>query len=307
MSELKYFIALKCLSFSSMDKNKIDALIALLDDPDSEVIDAVTDNLLREGPEIIPQLEKIWESTLDEALQERLENVIHNIQFDNTKKNLIAWCNSGAEYVFDGAAYLAHFQFPEINLQKLDKEITKIKEDIWLEVNNNLTALEKVKILNYVIFDIHKYTRNTSNFYSPQNSFINQVIETKKGNPISLAIIYMAVAYKLNLPIYGVNLPKNFILAYKDEYRQHDSEDETEDILFYINPYNKGAVLGKREIDYFIEQQQLKQEKSYYTPCTNQEIIVRLINNLILSYEKLGFRDKISRLKELLGIFNPAI
>ena len=122
-----------------------------------------------------------------------------------------------------------------------------------------------------------------------------------------MAIIYMAVAYKLNLPIYGVNLPKNFILAYKDEYRQHDSEDETEDILFYINPYNKGAVLGKREIDYFIEQQQLKQEKSYYTPCTNQEIIVRLINNLILSYEKLGFRDKISRLKELLGIFNPAI
>ena len=86
-----------------MDKNRIDALIALLDDPDAEVINAVTDNLLREGPEIIPQLEKIWENTLDEALQERLENVIHNIQFDNTKKNLIAWHNSGAENVFEGS------------------------------------------------------------------------------------------------------------------------------------------------------------------------------------------------------------
>ncbi len=252
---------------------------------------------------IIPQLEKIWENTLDEKLQERLENVIHNIQFDNTKRNLIDWCDSGAEYVFEGATYLAQFQFPEISADKLDQEIEKIKNDIWLEVNNNLTALEKVKVLNYVIFDIHKFTRNTSNFYSPQNSFINQVIETHKGNPISLAIIYMAVAYKLNLPIFGVNLPKNFILAYKDEFRQNNHEDEAEDILFYINPYNKGAVLGKREIDYFIQQQQLKQEKSYYTPCTNQEIIIRLINNLILSYEKLGFNDKIERLKELLRIF----
>ena len=54
----------------------------------------------------------------------------------------------------------------------------------------------------------------------------------------TLAVIYMSVAYKLGLPIFGVNLPKNFILAYKDEYRQHDSADEADDVLFYINPYN---------------------------------------------------------------------
>lgn len=286
-----------------MDKSKIDALIALLDDTDTEVLNAVTDSLLKEGIYIVPQLEKAWETTLDEKLQGRLENVIHNIQFDTTRNNLKRWISEDATYIMEGAVYLSQFQFPEVNFQKLDAEIDKIKNDIWLEINNNLTALEKVKILNYVIFELHKYTRNTSNFYSPQNSYINQVIESKKGNPISIAIIYMAVAYKLGLPIYGVNLPKNFILAYKDEFRQCDSEDEADDVLFYINPYNKGAVLGRREIEYFIKQQKIKTDKSFYIPCSNKDIVIRLISNLILSYEKLGFNDKIDHLKELLKIF----
>ncbi len=286
-----------------MERSKIDALIALLGDTDVEVLNAVTDNLLKQGISIVPHLEKAWETTIDMKIQERLENVIHDIQFETTKSNLHVWNKNNAQYVLEGACYLAQFQFPEISCSKIDEEVERIKDDIWLEINSNLTALEKVKILNYVIFDLHKYSRNTHNFYSPQNSFINQVIETKKGNPISLSIIYLSVAYKLNLPIYGVNLPKNFILAYKDELRHFDSEDETDDILFYINPYNKGAVLGKKEIDYFIKQQQLALNKSFYMPCSNQDIVKRLINNLILSYEKLAFNDKIDRLKELLKIF----
>jgi len=228
--------------------------------------------------------------------------VIQNIQFESTKINLRQWCKTGAENILEGATYLAQFQFPEISFKKLDEDIENIKNDIWLEINNNLTALEKVKILNYVIFDLHKFRRNTNNFYSPQNSFINQVIETRKGNPISLAIIYLSVAKKLKLPVYGVNLPKNFILAYKDELRHYDAADEMHDIIFYINPYNKGAVLGKREIDYFIQQQNLQTDRSYYLPCNNKDIVIRLINNLLLSYEKLGFTDKIDRLKELVRV-----
>lgn len=286
-----------------MEKNKIEILISLLDDTDSEVIEAVTDNLLQQGLGIIPHLEKVWETTLDEKLQEKLENVIHDIQFKTTKNNLRKWLEEGCEDILEGATYLAQFQFPEIDLKDINERIENIKDDIWLEISSNLTALEKVKILNYVIFDLHKFKRNSNNFYSPQNSFINQVLDTKKGNPISLAIIYMAVAYKLKLPVFGVNLPKNFILAYQDESKKDNSDVKEETILFYINPYNKGAILGRREIDYFIKQQDLKTDESYYSICHNKEIVIRLINNLILSYEKLGFNDKIERLKELSKIF----
>jgi len=285
-----------------MEKREILAMISLLDDNDTEVINTVTGNLLLQGTDVIPELERAWEDTPSEKLQTRLENLIQEIQFNRVKHDLDRWVKTGAQYVLEGAFYIARFQFPDININKMNEQIESIRKDVWLEINNNLTALEKVKILNYIIFDLHKFSRNNADFYSPQNSYINQVFETKKGNPISLAIIYLAVAYKLGLPIYGVNLPKNFILAYKDEFRQHDSVDESDDILFYINPYNKGAVLGRREIDYFITQQQIKTHPSFYIPCSNIEIIVRLINNLILSFEKLGYAQKIARMKELLRI-----
>ena len=277
-------------------------MIALLDDSDKEVIEAVTGNLMQQGTLVIPELERAWESTLDEKLQVRLENLIQEIQFNRVKDDLNRWNKTGGEDILEGAFYVARFQFPEISMDKINDQIESIRKDVWIEINSNLTALEKVKILNYILFDLHKYNRNHSDFYSPQNSYINQVIETRKGNPISLSIVYLAVAWKLGLPIYGVNLPKNFILAYKDEFRHWDSADESDDVLFYINPYNKGAVLGRREIDYFITQQQLKPHPSFYTPCSNRDIIIRLINNLILSYEKLGYTQKITRLKELLRV-----
>lgn len=285
-----------------MEKREILAMISLLDDNDSEVINTVTGSLLMQGADVIPELERAWEGTPSEKLQARLENLIQEIQFNDVKKDLNRWVATGAEYVLEGAFIVARFQFPDISFAKISEQVESLRKDVWLEMNSNLTALEKVKILNYIIFDLHKFGRNNADFYSPQNSYINQVFETKKGNPISLSIIYLSVAYKLGLPIYGVNLPKNFILAYKDEFRHNNSPDESEDILFYINPYNRGAVLGRREIDYFISQQQIKPHPSFYIPCTNIHIVVRLINNLILSFEKLGYAQKIARMKELLAI-----
>lgn len=289
-----------------MERRELQALISLLDDSDTEVITTVTGNLLKQGCVIIPDLERAWESTLDEKLQLRLENLIQEIQFNGVKDDLHRWIRTGAEYVLEGAIYVAKFQFPELSAAKIYEQVENMRKDVWIEINSNLTALEKVKILNYIIFDLHKFSRNNSDFYSPQNSYVNQVFETRKGNPISLSIVYLSVACKLGLPIYGVNLPKNFILAYKDEFRQNEtdnkSEDKSEDILFYINPYNKGAVLGRKEIDYFITQQQLKPHPSFYVPCSNRDIIIRLINNLILSFEKLGYAEKITRMKELLRV-----
>ncbi len=283
-----------------MDNKELKAIIALLDDPDREVAEVISDTLLKKGIEAIPELEKAWENTLDEKIQERLEDIIQQIQFNTAKQHLLGWIKTGAEYILEGAFFVAQFQYPDIKFEKISNEIEKIRKDIWLELNDNLTALEKVRILNYFIFDIHHFSRNTADFYSPQNCYLNKVIETRKGNPISLAIIYLAVSYKLGLPIYGVNLPKNFILAYKNELSITDTDNEENNILFYINPYNNGAVLGRREIDYFLTQQQLKPQKSFYVPCSNRDIIIRLINNLILSYEKIGAPEKISGLKELL-------
>ncbi len=282
---------------------ELKTLISLLDDTDVTVHEAVNKALLQKGLGVIPDLETAWEKTINPVMQERIESLIHYIQFNHTRKNISEWIKSGAEKLIEGASYIVQLQYPGVNLAFLDGEIEKISRDVYLSAGNHLTAIEKVKLLNYVFFELNNFTRNTTNYYSPQNSFINNVLETRKGTQLSLGIIYLIVAHKVGLPIYGVNLPKSFILTYVNEFRHAHDSDPVNDILFYINPYSKGAILSRNDIDIFIDQQNVRPKPTYYLPCDNISIIKRLVMNLIVSYEKMGLSDKIKPLKMLLDEF----
>jgi len=279
------------------NKKNIQALFQLLDDPSNEVYHHVSKNILQQGEDIIPELEKVWETSFNEILQERIEDLIQEIQFKSTLNHLKIWKESGAEDIFEGAYLVAKYQYPELKFESVQKLFEKIKRDAWLELNNNLTALEKTRILNHILYDMYGFSGNSTNVHAPQNAFINHVLDTKKGNPITLGIIYMALANQLDMPVYGINLPKHFILGYVDPLYQSLTNEQ--EVLFYINPFNKGAVLGKREISYFLKQQNIKPEKSYYYPCSNMEIIQKLILNLIYSYEKLGYPEKVANMKKM--------
>lgn len=282
-------------------KREVSAMIRLLDDQDEVVFKTVSANLLNMGVDIIPHLERAWEESMNSLCQERIENIIQKLQFKNVKRDLSAWAARGGKDLLEGAWHVARYQYPDLSYSDLDLQIEKISKDVWLELNENLTALEKTRLLNHFFFSVYKFSRNNLNFYAPQNSFINLVLEGKKGNPISLAIIYAVVARKLNMNIYGVNLPKIFLLAYTLDPVTENSKEEPV-VLFYINPYNKGAVLGRKDIDLYVKEQKLLVRKSFYLPCTDVEVIQRLLLNLIFSYERLAYPDKLEDLKELLRI-----
>ncbi len=129
------------------------------------------------------------------------------------------------------------------------------------------------------------------------------MVETKRGTPISLSVIYIILCKQLDIPIYGINLPRHFVVCYLDRYKTLDPhEDPNNKILFYINPFNKGSVLSKRDIDYFLKQLNVEQKPHYYLPCDHVSIIKRVLNNLIYSYEKLGHQEKVEELNILLDI-----
>lgn len=280
-----------------MTHKELQALITLLEDPDKEIYNAVSKTLMDKGLEVVSDLEKAWENSMDSNTQERIESIIQKIQLNHIHSSLVNWINNGAVDLLEGAYIIAKYQYPDLGFYEIVNAVEKIKNDIWLELNENLTALEKVRVINHIFFEVHKFSGNNANYYSPQNSFINQVLQSKKGNPISLSILYASVAQKLGIPIYGVNLPKNFILAYKDEY--HNLYPSGDEVLFYINPFNKGAVLGRKEIDIFLKQQNIAPDQSYYKPCNNIEIIQRVVLNLIFAYEKLGYESKIKDLQSI--------
>lgn len=286
-----------------MENREISALISLLDDPDDAIYETIRAKLLSFGQEVIPALESAWENSFDTLIQTRIESIIHKIQFDEISAKLMEWANPMNQRLLDGVLLVARYQYPDLDEVRIKRQFDQIKQDVWLEINQHLTALEKVRVINHIIFDIHGFSGNTTNFHAPQNSYINNVMESKKGNPLSLSILYAVIAQDLKIPIFGVNLPEHFILAYCDEASLlpvFSKEEFGKNVLFYINPFSKGAVFSKKEVDGFLKQLKIEPQASYYEPCSNLDIIRRLIRNLINSYDKLGYPDKSEELKQLL-------
>jgi regulator of sirC expression with transglutaminase-like and TPR domain len=284
---------------------EISALVKLLDDPDQEIYQHVEGRLLEYGNEVIDYLENAWEHSLDSLLQQRIENIVHKIQFSNVKEDLNLWYQSGAFDLLQGALVINRYQFPDLDEEKIILQIEEIKREIWLGLQYEMSSIEKIKLINHIFYNVYGFSGNTKNHHDPQNSYLNQVMESKKGNQISLAIIYSTLAQKLDIPVYGVNLPQHFILGYIDESKREEQEFG---VLFYINAFNKGAIFGKHDVDQFLRQLNLDPLPGFYAPCSNVEIIRRVIRNLISAYENLGSTEKAEELRQLQDILiNPDI
>jgi regulator of sirC expression with transglutaminase-like and TPR domain len=179
-------------------------------------------------------------------------------------------------------------------------QIAQIKTDVWIELHDGLTAMENVKVINHVLFKIHKFMGSKEDIAAPENSYLHTLLKYRKGSPLTLGMLYLIISHQLGLPIFGVNLPQHFILAYLSE----DGIDNptAADVLFYINPFNNGAMFSRHEIDHFIGQLKIKPEPSFYSPCTTSDIIRRLLNNLLFSFKSKGYENRVWEIENLLNV-----
>lgn len=272
-----------------LDKKEFQALVSLLEDEDEEVNRHVEGKIMSLGSDIIPYLEEQWENSFDPNIQRKIEDMIHTLQFSQLKERFRDWKEKGGESLLEGMWLVSLYQYPDTELNDLNKEIEQIYYDIWIELKEDLHPYDQIKIINGALFSKLKFRANTKNFHSPNNSFLKSVLESKKGNPISLSVVYMLVAEKLGLPIYGVNLPNLFIITYKSE-----------EVQFYVNAFNRGLIFSKKDIDNYLANLNLTPKPIYYEPCSNEDIIKRVLRNLIMAFEKLGEHHKSEEVKELL-------
>ncbi len=283
---------------------KMEALISLLDEPDPVIFSDITRSIESFGSEIIPFLEHAWENQHLPTLQKRLEDIIHTIQYRKVGEDLGKWIETGATNLLEGCLILARYQYPNLKEDEIEFELAKIRRDAWLELNDNLTALEQIKVFNYVFFEVHGFHGNIEKYHSPENSFVNKVLESKSGNPLTLSIVYMLVAQSLDLPVKGINLPEHFVLAYTGSSFDPDTmQYKGDNVLFYINPFSRGTVFSYKDIDQFLKQLNQEPKPSYFQPCTNKDILMRMLNNLLNAYSKNNETEKLDEVKNLAILF----
>lgn len=280
------------------------AMLKLLDDEDENIYQSIEKHFLEMGREIIPRLEVYWSNSFDAVLQSRIEKLVHKIQFEALKNDLQIWRTTDSTNLLAGLIIISRYQYPDLNEESVQSQLFIISDTIASQIDDNLPPTEKIKIFNRIFYNVYGFNGNTVNFHAPQNSFINTVLESKKGSPILLCAIYSILATENNIPVFGVNLPEHFILCYKDSYAdpEHHYTYPEYNILFYINAFSKGNIFSKSDIDTFLQKLNLQPQKSFYVPCTHIEIIKRILRNLHYSFTKSGDAQSVHEIEELLTL-----
>jgi regulator of sirC expression with transglutaminase-like and TPR domain len=284
------------------ENKELSALISLLDEPNEQNFGSIKQKISSYGLEAIPFLEDAWLISMESENAKRIENLIEEIRFNDVYFELENWVKFHSNDLIKAFLLISKFRYPDFDEEKYLQKIEKLKQDIWLEMNENLTALEKVKVLNHIFYDIYKFRGQLPNKTGINAFFLNELLDSNKGSAIALGILYSSIAQNLNIPIFGVDLHLHFILAYmEDNQEMKNVEDYKKDeVLFYIAVVNKGSVFTHKEVSRYLDQLKIISKPEYYIPCSNIKIIQRLINDMISAYRKEKMDDKAELLIQLL-------
>jgi regulator of sirC expression with transglutaminase-like and TPR domain len=281
----------------------LDAMISLLDDPDAEAFRHVHDQIAALGTIAVSSLEAAWENSFNPVMQKRIEELVHKIQVDHLLKEFSEWVEEGGQDLLKGYILITRYQYPELDIDKILNKLQHLVRDAWLELNNNLTALEQVRVLNHIMFMVYKFKDASSDQPTPENYYINIVLESRQGTPLSIGMIYLIAAMRLNMPISGVDLPRYFVLAYTNRaIGEPVSGMDSLEVLFYVNPYARGVVFTRKELGEYLKHIGMEPESRFYMPATNVAIIRRLVMELQESYRSSGKNDKAGELDAFLDL-----
>ncbi|RYD72453.1 MAG: hypothetical protein EOP53_21895 [Sphingobacteriales bacterium] len=263
-----------------MEENKeIKALLHLIDDPDEDVYHTVSEKLVSFGKNIIPNLENLWESIHNEETQERIELLIHRVHFRDLMDDTSVWGQEPTD-LLQGALIVNRYNYPEMQEDTVKQEIEKIRRNIWLELNNYLTPIEKINVMNSIFFNYYKHKGVEISYENPDQFLINKTLESRKGNAVSNGIIYLTLCDLLDIPVKAVNIPRQFILGYMDDsYDVNPTGNTADRIKFFIDPLT-GQMYSHKDIESYFKRLSVPPVASYYRPLNNKKVIQFLLDEL---------------------------
>lgn len=283
-----------------METNKeISALFTLIDDPDEEVFGAVSSKIVDYGKNIIPNLEHLWETTPNEAVQNRIELLIHRLHYTDLTEDFRQWSVSGHHDMMLGAMLVSKFQYPEVSTTQALQEIEKVRRNIWLELNNYLTPLEQVNIVTSILYSYYGLKGGEINYKEPNEFLLHKTLEAKRGNQMSNGILYLVLCELLDIPVRAIRIPKQFILAYfKPGYSDESLPNPVHKIEFFIDP-SSGQVFTQQDVESYFKRISVPAVGTYFKPQRNKQVIQQLLEEFSKCFDSGQYSYKKQELLDL--------
>lgn len=257
---------------------EINALFTLIDDPDEEVYYTVSEKIVAYGKAIIPNLEHLWETTLNDTIQERIAMIIHRLHYCDLSTDMKEWRDSAYHDLLLGALLVAKFQYPDLQTTPVLQDIEKIRKNVWLELNNFLTPLEQANVLSSILYKYFRLKGVEIDYTCPDDFCIQKVLAAKKGNAITNGIIYQVMCEQLDINARIINIPKQCIIAFfqSDYDPASNIGNPQEFIQFYIDS-TTGQAFSHKDIETYFTKIGQTPKASFFKPISHKQIIQLLI------------------------------
>jgi len=286
-------------------KANLESLIILLEDPDPGVFESVSRHILDYGPDALPFLEKAGNKALTSDHLDRIDQIVSELKFKGIKIRLKAWISSGGNDLYQGIGMLAELVDTAHHQAKQGFIVGSLRNEVWLELNNRLTALEKIRLVSYYFFEKHGLRLDFNNPGHPSRFSLNRLVIDRAGNEFSLAAAYAILSRALDLPVFGVNIPGYPLLAYLDlplfPNRHFNPEDFP--VIFFIHPGDNGRLLGMNEAQYLAAAYYPDYDESEIKPCSDLLFAKKYTIAMAKSCRKAGKIQTALRAEELADLW----
>ncbi|MBD0266700.1 MAG: SirB1 family protein [Cyanobacteria bacterium Co-bin8] len=184
------------------------------------------------------------------------------------------------------ALYIAQENYPDLEVEAYLNALDTMADEVRERLPQEAYPLKIIRTLNQYLFTDLGFKGNTDDYYDPRNSFLNEVIERRTGIPISLSLVYLEVARRIDFPMAGVGLPGHFLIR-----------PTLEEMAIFVDPFHEGEILFEadcRDRLQAIYGEGAKLQPEHLEVISPKALLARLLSNLKIIY--LHHRDRIKAL-----------
>lgn len=280
-----------------LGQGEIQALITLLGDDDAHVHKVARERLLQIGEPATMLLREASNADGDGKVRIAARNVLAQLQEEDVTGSfyVLSLLPEEQSDLEQAVFLLARLNWPDLDIAPYQRQLDQLAQRIAQRLaglHHHRDRLRVLQVMNQVLIEEEGFSGNLQDYYDPANSFLNCVLERRTGIPITLAVIYLLIGRRLQLPIRGINMPVRFIC-------QYDSSPDS----FYFDPFNKGQVLTRLECANLVQQSRQTFHDGLLAPAGTRDIITRMIRNLLVIYHHHDHQQQIERFSRILNIF----
>ncbi len=272
---------------SPLSANQKAALVTLLTDDDDAVYQTVREKILSYGEEATTWLRPHTLSA-DPVLRRRALEIIQHLARQTADNRFLAFCLTQGEDldVEHGAWLLSQTQYPEINVTAYQALLDSFAADLRERISLISGTESLLATINQYLFGVLGFHGNEQEYYDPDNSYLNRVLDRRTGNPISLCLVFLLLGRRLRLPVAGIGMPGHFLARYQTSAGE-----------IYIDAFNQGKLLTKADcIKYLINTGHGFQE-SHLAVLSPRRTLLRICSNLHQICQQLELLDEIARVQ----------